>query len=514
MVEVKENPKVRKYLMRIMQRFMDTQDIYTEASKEAMIVESIRRVKHDVGLVRSKVFAINKLTGAITITVKDVNGEPMFEKKTAYNTDFGASDTLMVEGMDIRLMDNRTPVFHVHKISDVPEVQEKINEAYKRLHETVNNHVHVDVKALNKLNYTGTSIKIDLAMCDYLEEQAKAWLSVLSALDSSITYENGKSLKYAKGSLTKLVNRIEILKTETLRQAGLMYNEVMENVKVSLTSLKDAYHEVYRQYQQGDKLLENADKMFMYRRLVTQADIPMGTRATPYISGQRIVERKNETKILNELTGIPPENLYFECFVKGERNIPLPYYVGRSIKEETAVLKCELNGNALNIQTEIETNMGYSPIPAQLNGFTVNKIYSAEADFRLQAFPMVNWEAVKIESQADNDHCKNLIKADGRQKFWTRGLYKGGKWVWFSDEMNAVETDVTWTNWKTTPNVSGDGRYGIVFNTDGTWTAEPIENEYPAIISRKLRSITEIVGAGEGGVIHINVYKTGKAVTT
>ena len=127
----KERDNVEKYLLRMIQRFFDTQNTYTQNSIEAIIVESIARYKQDIYHEKGEfLYSFNGKTGNVLLTIQDLNGEESFKKQNAFNKDFGSIKDTICEGNDLRLSDNRIPFDHEHDSLDINNQQEKIDNIY------------------------------------------------------------------------------------------------------------------------------------------------------------------------------------------------------------------------------------------------------------------------------------------------------------------------------------------------------------------------------------------------
>ena len=84
----KERDNIEKYLLRIMQRYFDVENNYTQESIEAIIVESLTRFKREILKEKGYLFSLNQMTGNISLTIQDFGGEYKFDKNTAFNKDF------------------------------------------------------------------------------------------------------------------------------------------------------------------------------------------------------------------------------------------------------------------------------------------------------------------------------------------------------------------------------------------------------------------------------------------
>ena len=73
--------------------------------------------------------ALNELTpDVISDVYNQLNSkEPAFSKNTAFNKNFGTSIDTVCVGNDVRLSDARTPLSHIHLISDINSLQTELD---------------------------------------------------------------------------------------------------------------------------------------------------------------------------------------------------------------------------------------------------------------------------------------------------------------------------------------------------------------------------------------------------
>ena len=82
----KERDDVEKYLLRIIQRYFDITNVYSQESIEAIIVESLARYKQDIYHEKGGfLFSLNQRTGHIILTIQDLNGEEAFENLIGFS---------------------------------------------------------------------------------------------------------------------------------------------------------------------------------------------------------------------------------------------------------------------------------------------------------------------------------------------------------------------------------------------------------------------------------------------
>lgn len=199
----KQKTEVERYLMRIVQRYFETENNYSNASIESIIVESITRFKRyckDKG--KDFLFSFNRKTGHLAINIHSFGGEPAFEKNTAFNKDFGEDPDTICRGDDPRLSDDRDPYEHSHEILDVPGLSDLLKQF--DIPNAVPGHYNKDL--LDILTYTGQSLEIDLAIIEQIRKQ----LPMFEVNSSSIKAE---LQTYSKNKEDDLNSSVYALKT-------------------------------------------------------------------------------------------------------------------------------------------------------------------------------------------------------------------------------------------------------------------------------------------------------------
>jgi hypothetical protein len=218
----KEKDEVEKYLLRIIQRYFDIENNFTKESIEAMIIESLTRFKQIIVSEKGFIFSLNKQTGHITLTIRDFGGEPSFIKKTAFNKDFGDKQDTICEGNDSRLYDDREPLQHVHKITEVKKLQEEL----EKIGIPKGLHIHDNKNVLDALRYSGAQSQIDLIVLEHLQKAVNEY------------YENLKTFqKEAKSLYTK---EMEDLALHLLQLQDILTN-IQELIQSAITWLQNAY---------------------------------------------------------------------------------------------------------------------------------------------------------------------------------------------------------------------------------------------------------------------------------
>lgn len=165
----KEQDDLEKWLLKIIQRYFLTETNYSKTQEEAIIVESVRRAKEYLQDHGARVFSFNGKAGVLKVDARFFGGESAFEKKTAFNKDFGINEDTICRGNDERLYDPREPLYHVHNVFDIEEIKNLVNEYLsnediKYVESFTHSHSNKDV--LDKIRYSGSQDKFDLALIE------------------------------------------------------------------------------------------------------------------------------------------------------------------------------------------------------------------------------------------------------------------------------------------------------------------------------------------------------------
>lgn len=176
---IKSTDTVERYLLNLVQEyFNNNSNVASSTSKEYIIKKAVERMKEEITFDSIGVLSITlpdgeQRTGAVTITLEDLNGEPLISPKlSAFNVSFGNEQGTACEGNDPRLSDARTPLAHSHDVTDIVGL-EGILSSFNGKMERVNSflHEHDNKKLLDILVYTGDKTTIDLTTLDTLENK-------------------------------------------------------------------------------------------------------------------------------------------------------------------------------------------------------------------------------------------------------------------------------------------------------------------------------------------------------
>ena len=187
---VKSTDTVERYLLNLVQEYFKNTNAASTTSKEYIIQKAVDRMKEEITFDNIGVLSITLpsgevKTGAITLTLEDLNGEPLISPKyDAFNVDFGTEQGTACEGNDPRLSDARKPLKHEHNISDIIGLEGTLSTIIGKLNKLGKfNHEHDNKSLLDILVYTGDKTQIDLTVLETLEEKV---LTLISDIENDI----------------------------------------------------------------------------------------------------------------------------------------------------------------------------------------------------------------------------------------------------------------------------------------------------------------------------------------
>lgn len=208
---IKKTDTVEKYLLELVRSYFKGGNVADDASREATVNKAVERMKEELTLdgmgVTSIIINGETKTGAVTITLEDLGGEPWINpKRSAFNVDFGTTKGTACEGNDPRLSDDRHPLAHKHKTSDIiglDGILSTITGKVDRVNGLAHSHSNKDV--LDKLVYTGNKTIIDLGILDNLEDKIS---NIVNQIRSEITNFKNDIAKLVTAT-EKQINDIE-----------------------------------------------------------------------------------------------------------------------------------------------------------------------------------------------------------------------------------------------------------------------------------------------------------------
>ena len=283
---IKQTDAVEKYLLNLVQEYFKNSGLASSTSREYIIKRAVERMKEEMEFDQLGVLSITlpdgiKRTGAVTITLEDLLGEPaIVPKRSAFNVNFGAEQNTACEGNDPRLSDKRDPLEHKHEISEINGLEGILSTITGKI-ERVNGflHEHKNKSVLDILVYTGNKSVIDLADLENIEEKIK---KIVQDIENDITeYRNDIQTK-----VTQINAEIQTVRTEieSIKQYILDTNkQYFEQSKAYAdTKINDAIADIdnklmdYTKKTELSPILDLASSVYT---LVGSMEIPLSNAA-------------------------------------------------------------------------------------------------------------------------------------------------------------------------------------------------------------------------------------------
>ena len=283
---IKQTDAVEKYLLNLVQEYFKNSGLASSTSREYIIKRAVERMKEEMELDQLGVLSITlpdgiKRTGAVTITLEDLLGEPaIVPKRSAFNVNFGTEQNTACEGNDPRLSDKRDPLEHKHEISEINGLEGILSTITGKI-ERVNGflHEHKNKSVLDILVYTGNKSVIDLADLENIEEKIK---KIVQDIENDITgYRNDIQTK-----VTQINAEIQTVRTEieSIKQYILDTNkQYFEQSKAYAdTKINDAIADIdnklmdYTKKTELSPILDLASSVYT---LVGSMEIPLSNAA-------------------------------------------------------------------------------------------------------------------------------------------------------------------------------------------------------------------------------------------
>lgn len=288
----KERDDVEKYLLRIIQRYFDIQNVYTQESIEAIIIESLTRYKQSIFHEKGGfIFSLNQKTGHIILTISDLGGEEAFEKQSAFNKDFGNEADTICEGNDPRLEDKREPLQHEHEIADVKGLVERL----KKIIPSNKMHIHKNKNILDMITYTGTKTEIDLIILDYLEENLKKYYDNLLYYQREEKAITNKTIEDLSSYITIIEQDLDYAKS-LIKNAVTWLEDAYKYTDNKVDLLKDKFTRLLLKYMTQDdvQLLKEYFSKMYYLISDGEIAIPDGQFQFTSVIDDTIIEASSE----------------------------------------------------------------------------------------------------------------------------------------------------------------------------------------------------------------------------
>lgn len=218
---IKSTDAVERYLLNLVQEYFKNTNVASTTSREYIIKKAVERMREEISFDSIGVLSITlpdgeTRTGAVNISLEDLNGEPFISPKlSAFNVNFGNEANTACEGNDPRLSDARKPLSHVHEITDINGLEGILSSLTGKAEKTgalLHNHTNLDV--LDILIYTGGKEVIDLTELETLEDKVRVLCDEIK--NEIIQYKEETNIKITEidEKIIEINNKIEEAKKE------------------------------------------------------------------------------------------------------------------------------------------------------------------------------------------------------------------------------------------------------------------------------------------------------------
>lgn len=359
-IYIKQQDKVESYLLRIIHRYFDIQNNNSKESVEAIIVESLARLKQTILTNNGFIFSLNDQTGNVILSINALRGEEVFDKQSAFNKDFGLIENTICQGDDKRLYDNRLPLKHQHTIADIKDLMFIINQNITIMHK------HYNKDILDLISYTGERTSIDLILLDFLESNVNEYIKTLEFHNTEVKSYGYKAIKILEDYLKSIANYLEQAKTLIETSINWLDN-FKKNLNTKISSLNSYGDELLNSIlnkEQLDAINNHISNTYCF---ICDGEIPIQDNNTfivkPIIDE---IKEENSTTIKDSL-----RKLFDDCIILGnngsDENNPLWTW-------DDKVMSFRYNKNEDNSYPRLIGNKEYEKYIHKVN------LYSSDSD--------------------------------------------------------------------------------------------------------------------------------------
>ena len=388
---IKTTDTVEKYLLNLVEQYFTNHNVASVTSREYIIKKAIERMKEelsydDIGVLSITLPSGERRTGAITITLEDLHGEPLITPKlSAFNVPFGDEQNTACEGNDPRLSDERMPVAHNHTIENIIGLEGKLSTIFGKM-ERINglSHEHSNKGILDMLVYTGDKSIIDLTLIDTLEDKVN--LIVQQIRTEIADYKNTIDAKIAGVNAEIVVVKSQI---NDLRDFILQKNQEYLTLANQYTDTEISEQNAYIQQIIGTLMTRDKiqDIIDMAKDTYTLAGTMRFSIASAIDVGGSLKEYTSEkdisSNILSELTArnTSLSNCQIEALIEyqsGGQTVfaPLPYITFKDNSNDGAIQVSTVSANN-KIIFKLTTAAGVIA-PEIQSAFIIYNVYSKE----------------------------------------------------------------------------------------------------------------------------------------
>lgn len=241
---IKKTDTVEAYLLELVRTYFKSNAVADDASREALINKAVKRMKEELSLDGMGVISVKigdeVRTGAVSVTLEDLGGEPWINPKhTAFNVDFGNEKGTACEGNDPRLYDDRHPLAHKHKTSDIVGLDGILSTLTGKVNR-INGlaHTHSNMNILDMLTYTGNKTVIDLSVIDDMDEKISNIVNQIRAEIADFRTDISNLIAETESHIDDIEKKIDELKEVIRQQNEEYYEQAKEYTDSKYSSLK------------------------------------------------------------------------------------------------------------------------------------------------------------------------------------------------------------------------------------------------------------------------------------
>ena len=216
---IKSTDQVERYLLGLVEEYCKNSNVSSPSSREYIIKRAVQRMKEEISFEGMGVLSITlpdgePRTGAVNITLEDLNGEPLISPKlSAFNVPFGNEQNTACEGNDPRLSDARKPLKHQHEIKDIIGLEGQLSTLEGLLNRTGQfEHEHANKNILDMLVYTGDKTVIDLTLLDTMKDDIQKLVDKIREEIIAHKQEINNKITEVNTKITEVKQEIENLK--------------------------------------------------------------------------------------------------------------------------------------------------------------------------------------------------------------------------------------------------------------------------------------------------------------
>lgn len=244
---IKSTDQVERYLLGLVEEYCKNSNVSSPSSREYIIKRAVQRMKEEISFEGMGVLSITlpdgePRTGAVNITLEDLNGEPLISPKlSAFNVPFGNEQNTACEGNDPRLSDARKPLKHQHEIKDIIGLEGQLSTLEGLLNRTGQfEHEHANKNILDMLVYTGDKTVIDLTLLDTMKDDIQKLVDKIREEIIAHKQEINNKITEVNTKITEVKQEIENLKQFIIDKNEEYYKKSTDYTDTKITETENA----------------------------------------------------------------------------------------------------------------------------------------------------------------------------------------------------------------------------------------------------------------------------------